>query len=379
MDDFARAAQAFMEAHGQEYLSPEMALEDFVGHYNSQKQQESELDKLIDQATELIEIDPKRSKRLFEKAHKMAPDDLTVQLGLIAFEDSFTIVSSMKELEKKERAKWEKGPKVGWPNIDERPYLQFKFEYAHTLHGAYLLHQAVAEFEDLLRIETGDHQGARYELMVLYTELQDYASAKALFDANDHHKDDDQMLLPMMLIALYSGREQEAREHFNTLMEVNPYFGEFVEAILDPSGRQLDRLIEGLDPYFFEPWSLSSLTQCFIQLPDTMLGPYLNDWLTVAYTPHHQRIKEIEKEIKANEKEMNKIMQALENLNPGPALEGISGSALYALQDNRLTDFDKFKRKTEAEVAAIRGVGPKTMAQLKANGVTFKKSRKKKK
>ena len=45
---------------------------------------------------------------------------------------------------------------------------------------------------------------------------------------------------------------------------------------------------------------------------------------------------------------------------------------------NLVNDFKDFKKKTEEEVAAIRGVGKVSMKILKENGVVYKKKRKKK-
>lgn len=48
------------------------------------------------------------------------------------------------------------------------------------------------------------------------------------------------------------------------------------------------------------------------------------------------------------------------------------------LRQHGLIDFKDFKKKTEEEVAAIRGVGKVSMKILKENGVVYKKKRKKK-
>lgn len=49
------------------------------------------------------------------------------------------------------------------------------------------------------------------------------------------------------------------------------------------------------------------------------------------------------------------------------------------LRKHGLIEFKDFKKKTEEEVAAIRGVGKVSMEILKENGVVFKKKRKRSK
>ena len=76
---------------------------------------------------------------------------------------------------------------------------------------------------------------------------------------------------------------------------------------------------------------------------------------------------------------MHKLIRELEkSIEQSKALQGLSISVERILRQHGLIDFKDFKKKTEEEVAAIRGVGKVSMKILKENGVVYKKKRKKK-
>ena len=66
------------------------------------------------------------------------------------------------------------------------------------------------------------------------------------------------------------------------------------------------------------------------------------------------------------------------SIEQSKALQGLSISVERILRQHGLIDFKDFKKKTEEEVVAIRGVGKVSMKILKENGVVYKKKRKKK-
>lgn len=76
---------------------------------------------------------------------------------------------------------------------------------------------------------------------------------------------------------------------------------------------------------------------------------------------------------------MQKLIRQLEkSIEPSKALQGLSISVERILRQHGLIDFKDFKKKTEEEVAAIKGVGKVSMKILKENDVVYKKKWKKK-
>ena len=64
--------------------------------------------------------------------------------------------------------------------------------------------------------------------------------------------------------------------------------------------------------------------------------------------------------------ELHKLIRELEkSIEQSKALQGLSISVERILRQHGLIDFKDFKKKTEEEVAAIRGVGKVSMEILK--------------
>jgi len=120
---------------------------------------------------------------------------------------------------------------------------------------------------------------------------------------------------------------------------------------------------------------MKSLLMVFNQVVDLSQSEYYFTWLIEKY-----RVKRPQRHVaKKKNPELHKLIRELEkSIEQSKALQGLSISVERILRQHGLIDFKDFKKKTEEEVAAIRGVGKVSMKILKENGVVYKKKRKKK-
>ncbi len=109
----------------------------------------------------------------------------------------------------------------------------------------------------------------------------------------------------------------------------------------------------------------------FNQVVDLSQSEYYFAWLIEKY-----RAKRPQRQVaRKKNAQLHKLIRQLEkSIEPSKALQGLSISVECILR----IEFKDFKKKTEEEVAAIRGVGKVSMQILKENGVIFKNKRKKK-
>lgn len=93
-EDFTKKAEAFLEEHIREYLSVDMALEDFARQYNqglfdeitSPDSKQERAWKLIEEAYHYHEEDPSRSQEFLTEALKLDPENLDAKQMLLTFQ-----------------------------------------------------------------------------------------------------------------------------------------------------------------------------------------------------------------------------------------------------------------------------------------------------
>ena len=64
------------------------------------------------------------------EALKLDPENLDAKQMLLTFQSPLEHLKGLIALEKEQRSKWDQGPKMGWANLDERPYLSLKYNLA---------------------------------------------------------------------------------------------------------------------------------------------------------------------------------------------------------------------------------------------------------
>ncbi|WP_155718789.1 tetratricopeptide repeat protein [Streptococcus oralis] len=383
MDEFAQKAVKFIEEYGDNYPSDEEALQAFVAQWNQALATgESFLEETVeDRAWELLEeamLEEEGSKKrlkLARQALELDSDNLDAKQILL---EELTPVEELRELKKLERQTLEglEAPELGWPYLENRPYLSLKYNLIIGYMKQSMYRQAERELKEILLLDENDHQGMRYELMAVYTRLEDYESAKSFFEKDEvAHHEDDQMVLPMLVVALQTGHMMEADFYFKMLYALNPEFEHLLNLLKKKDPAVLQNQIKMSEVGFYQPNSMQSLLLALSRLGDFVGTTYFITWLLET---HDAMPKKAKKNGERQDSQIISLARMLnQHLSPGEALRGLSASAERILRQKGLVDFKDFKKKTEEEVAAISGIGKKSMETLKKNGVIFKKKRKK--
>ena len=341
-EDFTEKAEAFLEEHITEYLSVDMALEDFARQYNqglfdeitSPDSKQERVWKLIEEAYHYYEDDPSRSQEFLTEALKLDPENLDAKQMLLTFQSPLEHLSNSMQ----------------------------RF--------------AIKEFEEILAMDVKDHMGVRYELMATYCNLEEFDKAKNFFECEQmEYHEEDLMIVPMMTVSLMTGHIEDADFYFDLLYAKNPEFENYLKMIEQGDEESLVAETLKVNPILFEANSMQSLLMVFNQVVDLSQSEYYFTWLIEKY-----RAKRPQRQVwKKKNPELHKLIRELEkSIEPSKALQGLSISVERILRQHGLIEFKDFKKKTEEEVAAIRGVGKVSMQILKENGVVFKKKRKKK-
>lgn len=383
MDEFAQKAMKFLEEHEDEYASADEALQAFTSLWNQslssgemlfEETDEDRAWKLLEEAMMEEEASPKRLK-LAKQALKLDPENLDAKQILL---EGLYPVDYLRELKKLEEQtlKQLEDPNLGWAYLENRPYLSLKYNLIISYIDQSMYRQAEREIKEILKLDENDHQGLRYELMAVYTHLEDYKNAKVFFEKDDvAHHEDDQMVFPMLVIAIQTGHELEANFYFKMLYALNPDFDRFLRALAHQNPESLLQESHLTQAGYYKPNSMESLLMSLVRMGEFVQTDYFITWLLKTYEAMPKKAK------KKSEKQANQIIpfaRMLERqLSSSEALQGLSASAERILRRKGLIDFKDFKKKTEEEVAALSGIGKKTMETLKKNGVVFKKKDKK--
>lgn len=74
-----------------------------------------------------------------------------------------------------------------WGIIETRPYMRVKFAYALHLFEQSKWNEAIKVFEELLKLNPNDNQGARYLLLTCYLQANRLKEAAELLETYDEH------------------------------------------------------------------------------------------------------------------------------------------------------------------------------------------------
>lgn len=69
-----------------------------------------------------------------------------------------------------------------WGMIETRPYMRARAGLAECLYLMGQREEAAAHYKDMIRLNPGDNQGIRYQLVNILLEFEDYAALVALFE-----------------------------------------------------------------------------------------------------------------------------------------------------------------------------------------------------
>lgn len=391
MEQFQRMVQQFLNEHGDEFDSPMEAVDYFTRKYNEENraggdftQSATTETRSMDKLDEALSTDSfKRSRKLLKEAVELWPENWDAQSMLIDSDpdiDMFQLVDHYKYLEKRAHKDWQKNTdRVGYRNVEERPYLRLKGKLAFLFMDMGMVDHALEHLLELYKIDESDALGTRYKIMSLYVRKFDWKSAWRFYQKAEGADEDDQLLLPIIILAILTDRQDLAKSLLEKLVEVNPEIGMVFIDDMWPIEELYDDEITSAPS--FQPFSYQSLLMALRDIIQVIIeNEYLFKWLkreTFKLLPEDQKNEmkhqpfygEIDPYGRAK---LGDFFHSMRDEASNP-LRGMRIDRVRILYQAGLRTFEDFAEVSEKDVLGLDGIGPVTIKELKANGVAFRK------
>ena len=143
--------------------------------------------------------------------------------------------------------------------------MRVRHTYFDALISCGMIHCAISEGEELLKLCENDNLGVRYQLMHLYACTEDELHALALHKRFDSCEE-TQMLLPLAVLYYKLNQFDRAKDYLKRLAAVNKDTKKFFRAA---AGDRLEEFFMDMSPYGYRPFTIDEL------LEDLLLSPYL--------------------------------------------------------------------------------------------------------
>ena len=376
-----RELQQFIDDHGDDFETIEEAIETFMSFYHQENLDDDMEMSPEMESMELFELsltvkNEAQRKVLLNEAIDIWPENWNAHLELIdgSYMDQ---INQMRELENTAYESWQESEQAGWLNYEERPYLSLKYLFSVLLFKQGLLLEALDHFQVLYEIDEMDSLGSRYFLMAIYCRLYDWESAHDLYtDVPYPASTDDRMIMPLLVLAILTGNTTYAKDLFLDLEEANQELG----LLFTEDTWPVDLILSyaDADQYLVDSFGSIALALNDI-LPVIVSSEYIYEWMIEEYEARepHERVNLSEKVIsfkgasKLFEEQRYKDLTYKSYLEV-PVLDGVVHNAAETLEAMGLVTIEDYAKFTEKELLAIKHVGPKSIEQLKANGVVFK-------
>lgn len=144
-----------------------------------------------------------------------------------------------------------------WGVIETRPYMRLRYLYLDTLTQCGMIHEAIKEAEELLRLCENDNLGVRYHLMHLFAHFEDEESALALHKQYDDYEE-CQMLLPLAILYYKKMDFDTSLQYLRRLAKINKDTKKFLRMMA--SGNVGECLAE-MNPAYYQPFTIEELVQ----------------------------------------------------------------------------------------------------------------------
>lgn len=318
---------------------------------------------------------PKSPKRnaLLTEAIELYPENWYAHLELIDLDGSpLEYIDQLRDLESTAREAWLDIPRSDIISPEEYSYLTIKATLAESLMTEGFLIEARHHFQEVYDLDEADPLDTRYLLMAIHCRLYDWESALELFyDIPYPANTDEQMIAPLLILAILTGNNSYAKDLFHDLCRVNHEVGQLFQDQIFP----IERIIMVEEADVFEPGSFESLAVALkLLLPILLESDYLYEWLLREYHSEapHRKINLSDKIISFEGASHLYKQSSEDKKGEGDVLEGVVHNAAETLKAKGLVTATDFSQFTEKEIGNIKHVGPKTIQQLKRNGVVFK-------
>ncbi|OJF97008.1 hypothetical protein [Alkalibacterium sp. 20] len=390
MEKFQRMVQKFLNEHGDEFDSPVEAVGFFTRMYNEEikggknfVQSETKETRSMDKLEEAQSVNSlKRMKQLIEEAIGIWPENWDAHSMLIDYSpaaDMSEIIEQYKFLEKRAHKDWHKNTeRGGYLHLEERPYLRIKAKLGFLYMEAGMLDHALDHLLELYKIDESDALGTRYKIMSLYLHKFDWKQAWRFYSKVEGADEDDQLLILIIIMAVLTDHTDLAKNLLEKLIAVNAdvekLFLENMWPIEDFYDDELN-LTESYQPYSYQSLLITLQDILYVIIENE----YLFKWLkreTLKLLPNERKAtfshQPFSGYIDPFESNGEDIFFAMRKDASNP-LRSLSYERAGIFYNNDLTTYEDFAELSEKEVLKLKGIGPVTIKELKASGVTFKK------
>jgi len=145
-----------------------------------------------------------------------------------------------------------------WGMIDTRPYMRARAGLAGCLRSLGRVAEAIGHYRELLRLNPGDNQGIRLDLIPLLLERGDDAEARVLVDAYPDDISAPIAYARALLAFRKEGDGPEARKELEAAIKINPHMLKFL------LGRR------EIPDYIPSYYSLGSKEEALVYGPDSL-------------------------------------------------------------------------------------------------------------
>lgn len=371
-DNMFRLLQQFIDKYGDDFETVEEAIQTFMESYNEDIQVD-ELEKSPRQESmdlfyqAMDEKDCKKQKALVQEAIEIWPENWDAQTFLVEG-DIAEQIKELTDLEARAKEQWQALGLGSWRDIDARPYFRVKYHLITLLSQQGLLLQARQLMEEILEEDEFDALGVRYNLMAILCRLYDWKAAIEFFNALPYDgREDDRMVLMLLILAILTGRESYALDLLADLKLINDGMSYLIKFKTWP----LDQILAYSDVDRVKPGTFDTLAITLLDIMSLIIGSnYSLLWIRKNYkkADPFRRINLNDKVISFQGASQQRNLM----LKNDPLFKDIVHNAFHALIEQGYREVSDFNEVTEKELLKIKHIGPKTIEQLKINGAKFK-------
>ncbi len=153
--------------------------------------------------------------------------------------------------------------------------MRARYAYFQMLYANGMIHLAIDEANEMLRLCESDNPGVRYPLMHLYAYLEDEMHALALHKKYDEY-DETQMLLPLAILYYKLGQFDKAEGYLKRLSAANADTRAF---LTDLSRHDMEGLMFDQSPYGYRPGTYEEFrVETKYSLPLFVSVPHFASW-----------------------------------------------------------------------------------------------------
>lgn len=215
---------------------------------NNVKDPDTDFDR-HEQALDILENayyaeDEKTAAKFAKEALKLDPDLTDAKRILI---DTYPLEKQKKEYEKLIKQEEARLGKMGVSDddvgayyglIETGPYMRIRYAYMELLENMNKLRMAIAEGEDIIRLNEGDNMGVRYKLIKLYAMLEDGEKLERL--VAEYNEESVHFLLPQAVYYYKTDELTKARGILKRMYKENAYIKALFDGKLERYEDEID-------------------------------------------------------------------------------------------------------------------------------------------